>query len=220
MSRQYSASSSSGATPPATNVRVMSAQQRDSRSRGQMSTTTASPAASAPKPDSCPSADWGPWATITSPGRSHPRSSQASVIAARISSDVRPGRSSWIRSAATAIAASAAFCARRMPASWASVFARRRSTNASGSTSSVHAARAQVVGDPERELGRHDRPLHAQLAARAQRDLEVDLVPAQAAREQLVGAERGGVEHVDPERADLVGVEHAHGRRAAAAASA
>ena len=33
-----------GSPPPATNVRVMSAQQREARSRGQMSTTTGSPA--------------------------------------------------------------------------------------------------------------------------------------------------------------------------------
>jgi hypothetical protein len=115
----------------------MSAQQRDARSRGQMSTTTGSPAASAPYPDSWPSADWPPWATITSPGRSQSCSSQTAIIAARISSDVRPGRSSRISVAATPIAASAAFCARRMPSSCAGVFCRRRSTNASLSTSSV-----------------------------------------------------------------------------------
>ena len=71
-SRQKAASSASGSPPPATNVRVMSAQQREARSRGQMSTTTGSPGRSGPEPELCPSAPAAPPATITSRGRSRP----------------------------------------------------------------------------------------------------------------------------------------------------
>ena len=72
-SRQYSASSSGGSPPPATNVRVMSAQQRETRSRGQMSTITPSPAPIGPWPGSWPTAPCAPWETITSSARSQPR---------------------------------------------------------------------------------------------------------------------------------------------------
>ena len=120
MSRQYSASSSGGSPPPATNVRVMSAQQREALSRGQMSTTTGSPGAIGPEPDSCPIADCAPWETITSSGSSQPCSSRPRCIAARTSSLVRPGAQlADQRRARRAIAASAAFWARRMPSSCA-----------------------------------------------------------------------------------------------------
>ena len=88
--------------PPAMNVRVMSAQQRDWRSRGQMSTITTSPSPIGPWPDSWPTADCGPWATITSSGRSQPCSSQTACIASRTSSLVVPP--SRIIRAPTAIA--------------------------------------------------------------------------------------------------------------------
>src|SRR5215217_1290562 len=130
----------------------MSAQQRDSRSRGQMSTTTGSPAAIAPWPDSCPTAAWAPWETITSSGRSQPCSSQTAFIAARTPSLVRSSPPARISRAAAPIAASAAFCARRNPSSCAAVLTRRRPTNADWSTrSSMPAARrwsATATGKP------------------------------------------------------------------------
>ena len=120
----------------------MSAQQREALSRGQMSTTTGSPARISPKPDSCPLADCAPWETIASSGSSQPCSSHTACIAARTSSEVSPGRSSWISERATPMAASAAFCARRMPASSNSFLTRRRRWNSSSSiVSSIPFAR-------------------------------------------------------------------------------
>ncbi len=195
----------------------MSAQQRDSRSRGQMSTTTGSPAASAPWPDSCPSADCAPWATITSPGRSQPCSSQRSRHRRPDVLGREPGRSSRIRSAATRHRGVGGL----LRAPDAGQLRRRSSpagavTNASGSTSSTTppARRwsATASGNSGGTIAR-SRPSsrHARSAISS-----VQLVAADAVGQQLVGAELRGVEHVDPERADLVGVEHADGRHAAA----
>ena len=69
VSSQYSCSSAGGASPPATNVRVMSAQQRDARSRGQMSIRTMPPRSIGPWPSSWPEADCAPWATIAVVGQ-------------------------------------------------------------------------------------------------------------------------------------------------------
>ena len=62
----------------------------------------------------------------------------------------------------------------------------------------------------------HERPAHAELLARPLGQLEVDLVARDPAGEQLVGPELEGVEDLDAEGADLVGVEHAHRGGAAA----
>ena len=83
MSSQYSCSSAGGAAPPATNVRVMSAQQRDALSRGQMSIRTTSPRSIGPEPSSWPTADCAPWATIAVSGSSASCSAQTRCISSR-----------------------------------------------------------------------------------------------------------------------------------------
>ena len=80
-SAQKLACSSDGSPPPATKLRVMSAQQREALSRGQMSTMTGAPRAIGPEPDSCP-CRLRPEDTMTSSGSSASRSSQTACIAA------------------------------------------------------------------------------------------------------------------------------------------
>ena len=106
--------------------------------------------------------------------------------------------------APTAIAASAARWARRMPSISVSDFTRRLVTNDLGVDEQLDPARPQVVGEADRELRRDDRAPDAHLLAGAARQLELDLVAADPAREQLVGAEVVWVEDLDAERADLV----------------
>jgi hypothetical protein len=71
-----------------------------------------------------------------------------------------------------------------------------------------------VVGHAERELDRHVGRRDAELAARAQAGLGLELGGGEPLADELVAAERGGVDDLDAERAHLVGVEHADGRRA------
>ena len=70
---------------------------------------------------------------------------------------------------------------------------------------------AEAVGPGEREVGRHDRVLHADLAERPQVALELGLEEADAGVEQLVQPELERVDHLDaqPERLDAVALEHA-----------
>ena len=76
---------------------------------------------------------------------------------------------------------------------------------------------AQAVGPGEREVGRHDRVLHADLAAGPQVALDLGLEEADAGVEQLVHPELERVDHLDAEaeRLDPVALEHAVDREAA-----
>ena len=198
VSSQYSCSSAGGASPPATNVRVMSAQQRDALSRGQMSIRTTLAAldrARALLVAGRPTARRG--------RRSPSRAARRRARRRRAASPRAPARRS-ARAAARAaaprpraIAASAAAWARRMPASWASVLTRRRRSKASASTRSSMPLVAQPVGPGEREVGRHDRVLDADLAAGAQVALDLGLEEVDAGVEQLVQPE---LERVDGPR--------------------
>ena len=200
----------------------MSAQQREAGRAARCRRPPARRRRSAPWPDSCPI---GRLRAVRRRsrrrGRSQPCSSQIACIAARTSSAVSPSReladqprgdapSPRRRPAGRGGCRRAARRVLRAPA-------RRRS--ASGSTTSSMPAGAQVVGDGDRELGRHERRARCpSCAARAQRELELDVVggsgPASSSSSR---AERVRVEHLDAERAHLVGVEHADRRGAAAA---
>ena len=151
----------------------MSAQQREALSRGQMSTTTGSPSPSGPWPGSWPAAPWAPGATITSSGSSQPCSSQTSCIAARTASDVVAARVDHPRrdghrgvggllGAADALELGAGLAAPAVD-------------EVLRVGHELDPARAQVVGDGERERRRHERPLDPELAARPQRELVLDL---------------------------------------------
>ena len=218
MSSQYSCSSAGGASPPATNVRVMSAQQRDSRSRGQMSIRTMPPRSIGPWPSSWPEADCAPWATIAVSGSSASCSLQTACMRSRTCSHVSPAGSSRSSSAAAPIAASAAAWARRMPASCALGLHAPPEVEGLGVDGQLDPRAAQLVGPREREVGRHDRRLEPQLAARAQVDLDLGVEEADALLEQRVEAERERVEHLDaePERLDAVALQHADHRDLAA----
>jgi hypothetical protein len=75
-------------------------------------------------------------------------------------------------------------------------------------------AGAQVVGDAERELDGHVGGRHAELAARAQAGLGLELRRREALGDQVVAAELCGVDDLDAERTHLVGVEDADRRGA------
>ena len=191
----------------------MSAQQRDSRSRGQMSTTTGSPAAERAA------------AGLVAVGRLRAVRDDhvARQVAAVLVAGVRHRRADLLRREARAQLADqlrgdghrgVGGLLRAPDAGQLRLGLRAPAQHERlGVDVERHAAGAQVVGDAERERGRHDRALQPELAARAQRDLELDLVPAsRRSASSCVGAQLGGVDHVDPQRAHLVGVEHADGR--------
>ena len=122
--------SSSGGSPT-TNVRVMSAKQADSRSRGKRSITIGSPARIGPEPGSWPTAVCGPWETMNSSATRRGRVKTRAIarldalagerLAVEPSASPRLARGAACR-APRAIAASAARWARRMPAISASFF--------------------------------------------------------------------------------------------------
>ena len=120
------------------------------RSRGQMSTITGSPAPISPWPASCPIAPCAPWETITSSGRSQPRASHASCIAARTSSLVTPAllvdhpRGDAHRLVGGRLGAADA---RELGLGLRAAAGRERL----GVDAQLDAAGAQVVGDAERE---------------------------------------------------------------------
>ena len=174
-----------------------------------MSTITGAPAGISPDPDSCPSADCAPWETITSAGSSQPCSSATADIAARTSSDVRPGRSSRISVAATPIAASAAFCARRMPSSSAAGLHAPALDELVVVDGQLQAVRAHVVGDEQRELRRHRgrrrSPARARRAGPARRRCRAPLLLGRVSSSR---PERARVDHLDAVRRDVDRVEH------------
>ena len=198
----------------------MSAKQPVSRSRGKRSRKTGSPGAIGPGPISWPTAVCGPCETMNSSADA-PCAVNACSTASLSRSQVSGSPSSvsvpFSRSAArsssraAAIPASAARCARRIPASSASFFTRRRSTNCEvgGHGDPVG---AQVVGELERERGRNDGVVEAEVPRRAQHELELDLLAVEALREQLVEPEV--LEREDLElgggRGDPVELERAH----------
>jgi hypothetical protein len=81
----------------------------------------------------------------------------------------------------------------------------------------LHVLLAQPVGPRDREVGRHDRVLEPDLAARPQVDLDVGLEGADAGVEQLVHPELERVDDLDAEAEalDAVALEHAVDREAA-----
>ena len=197
----------------------MSAQQREARSRGQMSTTTGSPARD------LAGAGLVPDRRLRAVGDDHVVGQLAAVLLADglHRGAHRPRRSARAAARgsaarATAIAASAAFCARRMPASSASVLARRRRTNSSVVDVELDAAGAQVVGDARAGTRAARAPrVDAQLAARAQRRSRrrsraaVEPAASSSSRPSAHGSMTSM-----PCARDLVGVEHADRRGAAA----
>ena len=76
-----------------------------------------------------------------------------------------------------------------MPSSSAAVLARRRALDGLGVDVDRDARAAQLVGDGDRQVGRHDRLLDPPALHRAQHDLELRLVALDAVGEQLVEAE-------------------------------
>ena len=76
-----------------------------------------------------------------------------------------------------------------MPSSSAAVFARRRASTALAPTSIRDAGAAQLVGDRDGQVGRHDRLLDPPPLDGAQDDLELRLVALDAVGEHLVEAE-------------------------------
>ena len=177
MSRQYSASSSGGSPPPATNVRVMSAQQREALSLGQMSTSTGSPATISPKPDSCPRRDCAPWETITSSGSSQPCSSHdglhrgAHLLAGQAGAQLADQRARDAhRRVGGLLRAPDAF-------ELGLVLDAAAAHELVVVDGQLDAVRAQVVGDEERELGRDGRLADARAPHARRRDLGLDRVP-------------------------------------------
>ena len=197
MSRQYSASSSGGSPPPATNVRVMSAQQREALSLGQMSTSTGSPARISPKPDSCPLADCAPWETMTSSGNSQPCSSHSACIAARTVLAGEAGAQLADQRARDAHRRVGGLL--RAP----DAFELELVLDAAAAHELVvvdghlDAVRAQVIGDEERELRRDGRLGDAQRLHGPQADLGLELHVVDARGDQVVLAERGGIDDLD-----------------------
>ena len=83
----------------------------------------------------------------------------------------------------------------------------------------VDAGVAQLVGPGEREVGRHERGLEADLLARAQVGLDLGGQEVDAVVEQRVEPELERVDHLDPElqRLDTVALQHADHRHLALA---
>ena len=105
------------------------------------------------------------------------------------------------RSRHASIAASAARCARRIPASCASVFARRRSSKSSWSTSSsTPSARRRSASQTGKFSGTLAR-FKPEAADGPQRELRAELAAVDPRRDQLVVAELLG--HVDVEQPEL-----------------
>ena len=177
----------------------MSAQQRDARSRGQMSTTTGSPAlelAVARTRGRRPTA--GPWETITSSGRSQPIRSHDRLHRARARPpSVTPGaeladqlarRRPWRRRRP----AGRAGCRRAA----ARVLARRRA-HEDAPVDAAARSRRRAGGRPRRAGSRAARRARSMPppAQRAQRELHRQRRAASTPwRDQLVGAQRARVE--------------------------
>ena len=86
--RPCQATTSAAGAPPATNVRVMSAEQPEASSRGQMSMMIGTPAGSGPVPASWPVAPAAPAATMMSSAVGAPWSADTSRMRARTASAV------------------------------------------------------------------------------------------------------------------------------------
>ena len=173
---------------PTTNVRVMSAKQPDSRSRGQRSITTGSSGAigagahvvadgglGAVRDDELVRDDAVRGERLADRELDPLAGQRLAVDASGSPFGARRARS---RSRAASIPASAARWARRIPASSASFFTRRRRTKYSRSGVSVDPVRAQVVGDVRRE-GRRARPPPR---CRTPRHARIDVLPARSPR--------------------------------------